>query len=180
MLRYARDADRSAFEDLFRRYAPRLLGLFKRSTLNDALAHDLVQVTFLQVHRARRDYRSGAPVRPWLFAIAMNARRDHFRRASTRRETPVEAGDHAEPAQAPDASTATERVVRRALAELPEAQREVVLLHYYEGLSMAEVATAVGASRSAVKVRAHRAYQVLRDILGGTDGDEQHRRGESA
>lgn len=176
MKRYARDGDRAAFEALFRRFAPRFLGLFRRSTLSDALANDLVQNTFLQIHRARKDYRVGAPVRPWVFAIAMNTRRDHFRAVKRRPITTTEPS--AEPSQAPDASTATERAVRRALAELPEAQREVVLLHYYEGLSMAEVAHAVGASRSAVKVRAHRAYQVLRDILGGTDGPEQHPRGE--
>jgi len=177
MERYVRDADRAAFEALFRRYAPRLLGLFRRSTGRDDVAQDLVQQTFLHIHRARRDFRLGRPLRPWLFAIAMNVRREHFRRASRRKETPLDPVRHGEPSQEPDASTATERVVRRALQQLPEAQREVVLLHYYEGLSMAEVAQAVGASRSAVKVRAHRAYRVLREILGGTVEVDAHRSG---
>lgn len=171
---YARRGERRAFEVLFRRYAPRLLGLFRRSTGNDALAQDLVQQTFLHLHRARRDYRTGKKFRPWLFAIAMNVRREHFRRRQRRQETPLDPARHGEPAQAPEASTPTERVVRRALQQLPEAQREVVLLHYYEGLSMQEVAQAVGASRSAVKVRAHRAYKVLRDILDGTFEGETH------
>jgi len=177
MERYAREGDREAFEVLFRRYAPRMLGLFRRSTGRDDVAQDLVQQTFLHVHRARRDYRIGKPLRPWLFAIAMNVRREHFRRSARRKETPLDPVRHGEPSQEPDASTATERVVRRALQQLPEPQREVVLLHYYEGLSMAEVAQAVGASRSAVKVRAHRAYNVLRDILGGTVASDAHRRG---
>ena len=180
MERYARSGDREAFAVLFARYAPRMLGLFRRSTGDAVLAQDLVQQTFLQIHRARRDYRRGAAVRPWFFAIAMNVRREHFRRASRRRETSLDATGHREPSQEPDASTATERAVRRALARLPEAQREVVLLHYYEGLSMGEVAQAVGASRGAVKVRAHRAYKVLRDILGGTDAEPRHpKAGES-
>lgn len=179
MKAYARGGDRGAFELLFQRYAPRLLGLFRRSTGSDALAQDLVQQTFLHVHRARRDFRQGKPVRPWVFAIAMNVRREHFRRAKRRPETPLDGARHPEPSQAPDASTPTERVVRRALQQLPEAQREVVLLHYYEGLSMQEVAQAVGASRSAVKVRAHRAYKVLREILDGTPDGDAHRKGET-
>lgn len=173
MERYARTGDRAAFSVLFARFAPRLLGLFRRSTGDVALAQDLVQQTFLHIHRARRDFRRGAKVRPWVFAIAMNVRREHFRRAARRPETPLDPTRH-QPSQPPDASTATERAVRRALAQLPEAQREVVLLHYYEGLSMQEVAQTVGASRSAVKVRAHRAYKVLRDILGGTEGEPRH------
>lgn len=176
MERYARGGDRAAFEALFRRYAPRMVGLFRRTTGSNELANDLVQQTFLHVHRARRDFKRGRRLRPWIFAIAMNVRREHFRRMGRRAETPLDAELH-EPSQAPDASTATERLVRRALQQLPEAQREVVLLHYYEDLSMAEIAQAVGASRSAVKVRAHRAYKVLREILGGTLDADPHRKG---
>ncbi|MFT7518884.1 MAG: RNA polymerase sigma factor (sigma-70 family) [Kiritimatiellia bacterium] len=174
MERYVARGDRAAFEQIFRSYAPRLHGLFRRSTGSEAKAQDLVQQTFLHVHRARRDFRRGAKLRPWLFAIAMNVRREHFRKRGRAEEVSLDYDRHGEPAQAPDASTASERAVRRALERLPEAQREVVLLHYYEDMSFGEVAKAVGASRSAVKVRAHRAYKVLRDILGGTDEPVRH------
>lgn len=174
MTRYVADGDRAAFRALFDRYGPRLLGLFRRSVGREDLAQDLVQQTFLHVHRARKDFRRGAKLRPWLYAIAMNVRREHFRKVGRRPEQPLDPDGPHVPSQDPEASTATERAVRRALEQLPEAQREVVLLHYYEGLSMAEVASAVGASRSAVKVRAHRAYNTLREILGGTDVPERH------
>ncbi len=166
MRAYAVDGDKSAFSELFRRYAPKLRVYFARTTGSDSLAQDLVQQVFLHVHRARRDFRQGAPLRPWLWAIAANSRREHFRRKQRRPETPLDPEKHREPAVGPEASTATERLVRRALQRLPEHEREVVVLHYYQGLSMAEVAEVVGASRSAVKVRAHRAYGKLRDILG--------------
>ena len=55
--------------------------------------------------------------------------------------------------------------MRRALEQLSEGQREVVVLHWYEGLSYPEIAQVVGASTSAVKVRAHRAYKTLRKVL---------------
>jgi RNA polymerase sigma-70 factor (ECF subfamily) len=57
-------------------------------------------------------------------------------------------------------------LLQSALTKLREGQREVIELHWFEGLSFAEIATRVGASLSAVKVRAHRGYGRLREILG--------------
>ncbi len=66
----------------------------------------------------------------------------------------------------------TQDQVRQALARLPESQRAVIQLHWFDGLSMSEVADVVGASVSAVKVRAHRGYKVLRAALEATDATE--------
>lgn len=71
-----------------------------------------------------------------------------------------------EPSVEPAASTLEQRAVQRALLQLNDSQREVVVLHWYEGLSFPEIAEMLGATTSAVKVRAHRAYQELRGILG--------------
>ena len=74
-------------------------------------------------------------------------------------------------ASAPDDLTRdeTHSQVRQALAELPEGQRTVIALHWFDGLSFAQVAEVVGANVSAVKVRAHRGYQQLRASLEATD-----------
>ena len=170
MAGYATDGDRAAFEALFHRHGPRLQGYFRRFVGSDPVAQDLAQQTFLQLHRARRDYRLGAPLRPWLFTIAANLRREHFRRRGRRPETAYDPVRHGVPAVQPDASTAEVRLLHRAVDALPEHEREVVVLHWFEGLSMAEVAQVVGASRSAVKVRAHRAYKKLRAQLEGPTG----------
>lgn len=66
----------------------------------------------------------------------------------------------------------TRAQVRAALERLPESQRSVIQLHWFDGLSMAEVADVVGASVSAVKVRAHRGYKALRAALEQTDAPE--------
>ena len=71
---YARRGERGAFDQLFRRHAGRLHGFFVRSTGRDDLAADFVQQTFLHVHRARADFRAGAPFRPWLYAVMPIAR----------------------------------------------------------------------------------------------------------
>jgi len=161
---YVRQADRAAFEALFRRYAPRLSGLFVRSGAGD-LAGDLVQKTFLHLHRARADYQEGRPFRPWIYTIALNVRREEARRRARSREVHVEPERVREPSVDPVASTTTDRLVQRALDQLSDAAREVVVLHWYDGMSFPEIAQMLGASVSAVKVRAHRAYEQLRKIL---------------
>lgn len=170
MRRYVEQADASAFEALFRRYAGRLHGLFTRTSGTRELASDLVQKTFLHVHRARADFTQGRLFRPWLYTIALNVRREESRRRARSREVSVDPQEVREPSVDPQASSATDRLVQRALTQLNDGQREVVLLHWYEGLSFPEIAELLGATVSAVKVRAHRAYGELRRLLGG-DGE---------
>ena len=158
--------DKSAFAELFRRWSPRLTRLLQRDLGRAEDAHDLMQQTFLQLHRARLDFRPTAKLRPWLYTIALNLKRQHFRRAGRRPETSIEDAGHdpAAPDPGPDARIADAQL-RAALDVLPEAQREVIVLHWFEGLSFKEVAEVVGASQSAVKVRAHRGYTKLREVL---------------
>jgi RNA polymerase sigma factor (sigma-70 family) len=167
MVAYAATGDRVAFETLYRRHANRLYGFFRRSVGSDHAAQDLVQQTFLHLHRARRDFDPARSLRPWMMTIAVNVRRQHFRTRGRRPEAPLELDGARDPSVGPDVSTASDRLVRRALDALPDAQREVVVLHWYEGLSFREIADVVGASHSAVKVRAHRAYAKLRTALTG-------------
>lgn len=166
MTRYAATDDRAAFEALFRGHAGRLQAFFLRGVGNEAHARDLVQQTFLHLHRARRDFRAGAPFRPWLNTIAVNVRRQHLRTGYRHPEIPWDQEVHGEPSTGPRTSTPSERLVRRALEQLPDGHREVILLHWYEGLSYGEIGEMVGATESAVKLRAHRAYERLRGLLG--------------
>ena len=165
MALYCIQKQRAAFEVLFKRYGGRLQGYFIRVTGSPESARDMVQQTFLHVHRARADFRQGAPFRPWFYTIAHNIRREHFRRRARKPEVIYDPERHGEPSVSPAVSSATDRAVRRALMELDSAQREVVLLHWYEGLTFREIGEVVGASTSAVKVRAHRAYKKLRISL---------------
>ncbi|MBC8069960.1 MAG: RNA polymerase sigma factor [Deltaproteobacteria bacterium] len=158
--------DRSAFERLFERWSPRLRRTFARSGLREDEAGDLVQLTFLHLHRARLDFHPGAPLRPWIFTIALNLRRQHLRRLGRKPEQAFadDAPAPAAPREDPDRSLLG-GVVHAALARLPEAQRDVIALHWFEGLSFREVAEVVGATQTAVKVRAHRGYAKLRAEL---------------
>lgn len=156
--------DTRAFRELFRRYAPRVQAL--HSSRQGIDAADLVQQTFLRLHRARDSYRPGAPFRPWLMTIAQNLAREAWRRA---RRSAFDAAHGHELVGRPAASAEVTVELRRALcavAALPELEREVVTLHCGSGLTVAETASRIGVTQAAVKARAHRGYRRLRAASG--------------
>lgn len=155
--------ERAAFDTLFRRYAPPLVSFLTRLTGSASAAEDAVQLTFLSVVRSRNQFQPGSKVKPWLYAIAANAARDRHRRVKREQpaaEDPVEAG-----LDAVHGDAGLRRRLLDALQQLPEPQREAVVLHRLEGWSFGEIAEAVGASETAVKVRAFRGTQALRELL---------------
>ncbi|MBL8918832.1 MAG: sigma-70 family RNA polymerase sigma factor [Myxococcaceae bacterium] len=155
--------ERAAFDALFRRHAAPLTSYLARLTNSAAAAEDAVQHTFLSVLRSKGQFLRGLRFKPWLYAIASNAARDRHRR--TRREVsagddPVEAG-----LDAVHGDPGLRRRLIAALQQLPEPQREAVVLHRLEGWSFPEIADAVGANETTVKVRAFRGTQRLRELL---------------
>ena len=160
------DGDRGAFDALFSRYSRPLRGYLAR-LVGPGAAADIAQTAFLSVVKARGRYQRQDRFRPWLYAIATNAARDHLRRH--RREELTEEGSLPDdaavsPAELRDAKL--EHAVHAGLAQLPAAQREAILLHRFQGLAFSEIAEALDVSESAVKVRAHRGYARLRELLG--------------
>jgi RNA polymerase sigma-70 factor (ECF subfamily) len=167
MAAYA-SGDSGAFSELFRRLSPALLRVLRWQLSRPEDAHDLLQQTFLHLHRSRHDFKPGAQFRPWLWTIALNVKRQHLR---TRKRKPEAALDeHALEVLDRGAGYLEQheliRNVQNALATLPPAQREVIVLHWFRGLGFDAVAAEVQASLSAVKVRAHRGYDVLRTAFG--------------
>ncbi len=155
--------DSAAFDALFVRHAGRVHAYLRRM-VGPATADDLTQTTFLSIVRSRERFQHGARFRPWLYAIAGNAARDFVRRA--RFEKPTEDGETPEHvAEGLPSDPLLERAVQRALAQLPVQQREAIVLHRFEGFSFGEIAETLGLSESAVKVRAHRGYVRLRELL---------------
>ena len=179
MDRYASGAD-DAFDVLYDSLAPRLHAFLFRRARNAEATEDLVQQTFLQIHFARQHFTPGAPVMPWAFAIARRLLIDSFRR--TRCEgSPETLSIDMDEQPAPssreqiDALVGKRRLARQVAEELlrlPEANRTAFELIRYDGLSIAEAAQALGVTVSAVKTRAFRAYQCLRERLGDAVREE--------
>lgn len=159
------DGDALAFAELFRRYTPRLRRILHWQVPIRVEVEDLIQQTFLQVHRARRDFDSAQSFRPWIFTIAFNLKREHLRRRKRRPEVALDTSAPEPRTDSGEGRAHAVLVLDLALERLPVEQREVIVLHWFGGLSFAEVASAVGASTAAVKVRAHRGYLALRRLI---------------
>ena len=144
---------------------PQLHRFFMAQSASRSDADDLLQETWLRIHRVRHTYRRGEPVLPWFYAIARRVRIDHYRRASrtTARERRLEevsdvtATLSREEAHVDDLET--------LLAPLSESQREVIWMMKVAGMSLEEVARATSCSVGSVKQKVHRAYRNLRDRM---------------
>lgn len=162
--------DASALNTLVTRHHSPLLGYLYRLTGGDRpLAEDLTQEAFLRALRGIGRYTYPRPFKAWLYAIATNTARDHFKSAEQRHTIALaedfDAPDE-HPLDAPLLATEDAQQVARALAALPTPQREAVLLRYYQDLSLAEIATALSIPLGTVKSRLSLGLKRLKDLLG--------------
>jgi RNA polymerase sigma-70 factor, ECF subfamily len=166
MARY-QAGDFAAARALVERLGPQLHRFFATQFASRADADDLLQETWLRIHRVRHTYRPGEPVLPWFYAIARRVRIDHFRRASrtTARERSLEEALQME-GTFPTAEDDQGDGLETLLAPLPEGEREVIRMMKVAGMSLEEVARATSCSVGSVKQKVHRAYKSLRERMG--------------
>jgi RNA polymerase sigma-70 factor (ECF subfamily) len=160
--------DATAFRTLFDRHAPGLLRAVQRRVQSEEDARDVVQQTLLNVHRARHDFNPERKLKPWLYAIAMNQTREHYRKRYRRNEWSLEAIPKGAPPVDPHNPVEDFHVadtVRKSMTSLLDNQREVIEMRWFQDKSYEEISEAVGASVAAVRVRAHRGYERLRGEL---------------
>jgi RNA polymerase sigma-70 factor (ECF subfamily) len=172
MERYC-DGDAGAFRALYALLAPRLFGYLLHMARDRAVADDLLQQTFMKVHRARAAYVRGADPLPWIYAIAHRTFLDEIRRqkrATAKVDADKDLGElPAEPPEEPRHDPELAKAALAALDTLPAQQREAVVLTKLDGKSIAEAAEIAGTTPGAMKVRAHRGYVALRKALGGAE-----------
>jgi RNA polymerase sigma-70 factor (ECF subfamily) len=172
-------SDPAAFAELYDFYLPRIFGYLVRRVEERAVAEDLTATTF---ERALGAVRSGAfrndAFGGWLYRVAANALVDHLRRGRRYLPLGVRAGDDDRRGEGDAlASAADDRALAafgaaierdalaRAIAELPDGHRRVVLLRYVDGFEAGELADALGCSPATAAVRLHRALRALRAEL---------------
>ncbi len=151
LMRRWQDGDTASFEEIVRRWQARVGRLMTRLAGPD-LAADLCQEVFLRLYAAGARYREEGSFATWLYRIALNVARDAARRRRECALGDVEPLDHAAPYDLVWRREAVE-LVSRALAELPEALREVLVLRHYEGLNFEEIARLTGTPASTLKSR---------------------------
>jgi len=169
--------NKDAFHSLVKKYEKPIFNLMYRSTGSLQESEDLFQETFLKAYDRLETYRPRKKFFSWLYVIALNVVRDHFRGEQRR---PFSIGN-------PTSYVATfdrisnqtkdrDRFVEiqglfQALARLPLDYREAVLLHYRDGFSMRDIAEMLQLSVSGAKMRVHRGLKKLKEILEGGNHD---------
>ena len=156
--------DAAAFGQLYRRVSPSLYSYLLRLTRDRARAEDLLQITFVKMHRARSSYIPGAPPVPWILAIARRAFLDERRMKKSRFEDLSPDGKLPECQELKETSNDELRdSLTEALEGLPEKYRRAIHLTKIAGFSLTEAANLLETTRAAVKLRVHRGYNLIRD-----------------
>lgn len=166
----ARTGDQQALADLYDWYMPRVYRYAVARLGNVAEAEDLTEEVFLKMLGAIGEFRwKDVPFSSWLFRIAHNHIATWFRRAAQRGGPAAALSEDMVDFRDGPAATVEERItleeVRRAADDLPEAQREVILLRFAVGLSIAETAKALGKREGNVKALQHKAVLKLQKML---------------
>jgi RNA polymerase sigma-70 factor (ECF subfamily) len=183
LLEYRAGGDREAFEELVHRYERELYN-YLRHYLGDAeMAEDAFQAAFLQVHLKCEQFEPGRRVRPWLYTVATNQAIDARRRNRRHRMVSLDRrsigngdeeeagclvelldGQDAGPADRVEADEQREGV-RKAVDDLPDSLRQVLLLVYFQGLRYREAADVLDIPVGTVKSRLHAAIRRLEHSL---------------
>lgn len=179
MLRLQR-GDEAAFQELFRKFSPRILQLARRFVGSEARAEELTQDVFVQVFRFRHRYKPQSRLATWLFTIATNLCLNELRRPERRlqvdlwdrRDTDDDGSESPSlpdtDAPTPEEGAAVRELSHRleaAVAELPPKQRAALLLSRMDGLAYRDVAQVLGCTEGAVKALLFRATQALKRNL---------------
>ncbi len=168
MAKAAKGSD-TAFEELYRRYARRLKGFFFLQLGGDEeLAADATHDVFLRAYEARSRYQEGRRVDTWLFTIAYNICRNHYR--SNAYEAELLATLDAEPVADQQIEVqldeaALDEALTQVLAELPAPLHQIFSLHYQEELTIPQIAEIVGVPEGTVKSRLHKTMNIIRKKL---------------
>jgi RNA polymerase sigma-70 factor (ECF subfamily) len=169
-----RNGRTQALATLFERHHARLYRYCLRMTGLRASAEDLVQDVFMKMLKYKATFRNDSEFLPWMFGIGRNACLAHLRRAAADRvpdrESSALPSSDDQVADDPVGDEQSE-IMRRALLELPVERREVLVLSRYEFKTYEEIATTLGCSVGAVKVRVHRAMKQLREIYLNLAGE---------
>jgi RNA polymerase sigma-70 factor (ECF subfamily) len=162
----AKDGDRGAFGQLVERHYDFVHRVAWRWCGRKADAEDIAQDVCVRLGRAIRDYRGGGAFTTWLYAMTLNAARDHARK-SARESAKAEAyGVHALiSGEAPEEPDDQAEALWAAVRKLPDKQRDAVLLVYGEGLSHAAAAEAMAISETTVSWHVHEAKKRLKVLM---------------
>jgi RNA polymerase sigma-70 factor (ECF subfamily) len=163
------DGDQGALEEIVSKYQKAIFSFILRMVWDEADAVDLSQKTLVNAFRNIRSFNRRSNLKTWLYRIAINVCRNHFRDDPRRREVNIEGMVFVDQMNPLDHVISQEErmCLSLALNELPEKQRHTVILKVYQGLTYREIAEITGCSEGTVKANFHFGVKKLREILRG-------------
>lgn len=167
----ARPVDEALVTELYTAYATDVLRFCYFYLGDRSRAEDIMQDTFLRLYEKKPALAVGAE-KAWLFTVALNLCRDHWRGGWFKR---VVLGDdtlNMIPGDSEIERLADKQALMQAIYKLAPAYKETILLFYYQGLSIEDIARMLHTSQGTVSSRLTRARAKLKDFLGGSDQDE--------
>lgn len=178
LIKRIRQGEKQLFGQLVEKYYDDVFRYCYYQTGNEHTAYDCTQETFYHLMRFLDNYRERNHFKAYLIRIAANVCRDHFRRNSRRavREVSYSQWDDSaelpkKPAETPPSTDGTEQEtllrlsIRKCLMRLTESQREVIVLHFYQGYKLREIASLIGVPLSTVKTRLYAGTEKLKQYL---------------
>jgi len=170
LIRQACEGDGLAVRSLYERYAPRVYAVVRRIAGEDDLAQDYAQEAWIRAIRALPTFRGDARFSTWLHRIAVNSALQALRKADTRnrREAPMPDTVSVGPAQQ---DVLLGDLLERAMDQLPEGMRQVLILHDVEGYTHEEIGEFLGVTSGTSKSQLFKARAKMRDILRPLQGD---------
>ena len=179
-----REGSEEAFELLYRRYRPRIVGYVRGMVGDHARAEDIAQEAFMSALRGLRGSAQEISFRPWMYEIAKNASIDHLRRARRGAEVSIDSDDFSpqEEGRISQSVSGTDTEVARrkeleslqmAFGDLPQSQHQILVMRELEGLSYDRIGSRLGLTRGAVESQLFRARRTLRDGFDDIDTGER-------
>ena len=172
------EGDETALAPLIEKYKRMVYRLAMQITKNHADAEDVMQETFLKVYRSIRTFRKDAAFETWVYRITVNEALNFVKRRERRQERTIETtpeaefepdaqyrADHASDPHAHAEKAELRRYVTEAVNSLSLKHRTVVILHEFEGLTHAEIASILNCSEGTIRSRLHYARKKLRTLL---------------
>ena len=155
-----------AFEELYRRFAPRVFTLACRMSGSRSSGEDLLQEIFLLVYRKLGSFKGEAALGTWVYRLATNCCLDHLRSRQHKLEMASDELDESLPPRVTTGRLAPEKLdLERAIARLPPGYRAAFILHDVEGFDHAEVGRLLGIAEGTSKSQVHKARMKMREIL---------------
>ena len=162
-----RDGNVQMLAILFERHHVKLYNFFLRITGNKGISEDLTQDVFFRILKYRASFRGESKFTTWMYRIGRNVHIDHLRKQKQEMSLEETWAEEPSPEPQPEQRTEAEQeavFLHKALAQLPPAKREILVLSRFQGMKYNDIAGVLECSLSSVKTQVHRAIKDLREI----------------